>query len=58
MSLVDGFNAVMTPLIGYMVDASGSFITSIILMVAVQAVALVGTVGFITQRRLTGGRLS
>ncbi len=58
MSLVVGFNAVMTPLIGYMVDASGSFITSIILMVVVQTVALVGTVGFITQRRLTGGRLS
>ncbi len=58
MSLVVGFNAIMTPLIGYMVDASGSFRTSIILMVVVQTVALVGTTGFIVRRRLIAARLS
>jgi MFS family permease len=58
VALVVGFNAIVTPAIGYMVDASGSFVTSVILMIVVQAVSLAGVLGFLVKRHFLKPRLA
>jgi MFS family permease len=52
VALVVGFNALVTPLVGYLVDVTGSFVVSMELIMAIQVLSLLGVIGFLIKRRI------
>jgi MFS family permease len=52
VALVVGFNAGVTPLVGYVVDVSGSFVTAMVGILAVQGLSLAGVAAVLVSRRV------